>query len=65
MQQALDFVRLRIEQIGLDLEVYRELGPVYEDEVRRVVAVLSELERIATAIETFMAVRKSASSNTS
>ena len=56
MQQALDFVKLRLRQLNIDLEVYREQGPAYAHEEARVVAIIGELEGIATAIETFMAV---------
>ena len=56
MEQALAFVRLRIGQIGTDLQVYRDLGPSYTDEQIKLVAVLGELENLAMALETFMVV---------
>ena len=56
MEQALAFIRLRISQIGADLQVYKDLGPPYMDEQVKLVAVLGELENLTTALETFMAV---------
>ena len=56
MEQALSFIRLRIGQIGMDLQVYKELGPSYADEQVRLIAVLGELENLIMALETFTAV---------
>ncbi len=56
MEQALAFIRLRISQVGADLQVYRDLGPAYTDEQIKLVAVLGELENLAMALETFMVV---------
>lgn len=56
MEQALAFVRLRIGQIGADLQVYRELGPAYTDEQMKLVAVLAELNNLAAAFEAFKAI---------
>jgi len=56
MEQALGFIRLRISQVGADLQVYRDLGPSYADEQVRLIAVLGELENLVMALETFMVV---------
>ena len=59
-QQMLDFIRLRINQLNVDLQVYKDLGPSYADEEKKLVAVLGELENLTVAFETFMLVGKSA-----
>ena len=63
-QQILDFVRLRVRQLNTDLNIYKELGPIYMEEVNRITAILGELERIETAIETFMAVSEPGNAST-
>ena len=58
MNKALDFVRMRLHQLGVTLEVYRELGPSYSDQLEKVTAVIGELRGIETAIETFISVEE-------
>ena len=59
MEQALAFIRLRISQIGMDLQVYKDLGPAYTDEQHKLAAVLGELENLTVALETFTVVSES------
>lgn len=63
MEQALAFIRLRMSQIGMDLQVYKDLGPAYTDEQVKLVAVLGELENLTKALETFMVVNSASTDN--
>lgn len=58
MQTILDFVRMRLRQLTVNLDVYRDLGPAYQDQVERITAILGELRAIESAIETFMTVEE-------
>lgn len=63
MEQALAFIRLRISQIGMDLQVYKDLGPAYTDEQHKLAAVLGELENLVMALETFQTVNNASTDN--
>ena len=63
MEQALAFIRLRISQIGMDLQVYKDLGPAYADEQHKLAAVLGELENLTTALEAFLMVNNASTDN--
>lgn len=63
MEQALAFIRLRMSQIGTDLQVYRDLGPTYADEQIKLIAVIGELENLTATLEAFMVVNSASTDN--
>ena len=63
MEQALAFVRLRIDQVDTDLQVYKELGATYAEEQTKLTAVLSELNNLAMSLEVFITVNNNANTN--
>lgn len=46
MKRILGFVNMRISQLVTDLGVFEDLGPIYEEDKAKVIAILGELRGI-------------------
>lgn len=51
MKRILGFVNMRISQLVTDLSIFEDLGPIYEEDKAKIIAILGELRGIRDYID--------------